>query len=287
MKWRAWAFDFNGDGLRDQAVGKPEAKVGTVPYAGTVVVTYGRNKRKKQVISRASKGVPGKPGADAFGGSVASADFDRDGFADLAVSVRPEWDGFSPDTVIVYGGRKGLTSRTLRILFAGDLAVADFAKDGRPDLVVLGDEEWGVFQNPRRGHVRGARHELGVTRSLEFHTDVRLYLKDFSGDGRPDLALVNNASEGVPPFHAVRFALGTARGLGAVRSLAAAENPSAVRDVNGDGRRDLVATRSSDDAPYGPPSGELLVYLGAPTGLKAPVTAPGAFPLADVDFSAL
>ncbi len=48
--------------------------------------------------------------------------------------IQPHPVRLGPDTVIVYGGRKGLTSRTLRILFAGDLAVADFAKDGRPDL---------------------------------------------------------------------------------------------------------------------------------------------------------
>src|SRR5690349_12803590 len=92
----AKANDFNGDGRADLVVGDIFANSGTVRDSGAVTVTYGGSLRH-QVITRNSPGIPGKPEKYGhWGDSLASADFDRDGFADLAVG------GYGAP-VIIYG----------------------------------------------------------------------------------------------------------------------------------------------------------------------------------------
>ncbi|WP_458244647.1 integrin alpha [Streptomyces sp. MAI_2237] len=84
--------DFNGDGYRDLAVGAPHASNGGVEEAGSVVVLYGSasslSATRRTVITQATTGIPGSPeDDDQFGGTVASADLDRDGYADLIVGA--------------------------------------------------------------------------------------------------------------------------------------------------------------------------------------------------------
>ena len=68
-------------------LGAPDLTVRTALFAGGVVVlpasTRGLSTAEK-VITQASRGVPGgSETGDKFGRTVASADFDRDGYADL------------------------------------------------------------------------------------------------------------------------------------------------------------------------------------------------------------
>jgi hypothetical protein len=91
----AKAYDFNGDGYIDVAVGSPYGTVGTHTTAGFVSVIYGSstglNGAKHQTFSQDSPNVPGAAeAADHFGYSLTSADFDHDGYADLAVGVPDE-----------------------------------------------------------------------------------------------------------------------------------------------------------------------------------------------------
>ena len=87
--------DFDGDGFADLAVGVPGEDVGTVADAGAVNVIYGGptglTAAGNQLWTQDSEGIKGtqEPG-DEFGFSLAAADFDRDGFADLAVGVPGE-----------------------------------------------------------------------------------------------------------------------------------------------------------------------------------------------------
>ena len=93
-------FDVNGDGYPELVVGAPDLQVGSVKEAGGVFVLPGSRSGislREKVVTQSSPGVPGaSETGDAFGSVVASADFDRDGFADLAVG-QPEEGVTEPD----------------------------------------------------------------------------------------------------------------------------------------------------------------------------------------------
>ncbi|MEV6183930.1 FG-GAP-like repeat-containing protein, partial [Streptomyces sp. NPDC052015] len=111
-----YADDFNGDGYRDLVVGAPDATVSGKESAGAVVVLYGSasgpGTTKKLLISQNATGVEGAAEAgDGFGSSVASADLDADGYADLLVGA-PYEDVTGAKTrgsvTVLWGGAQGL-----------------------------------------------------------------------------------------------------------------------------------------------------------------------------------
>jgi hypothetical protein len=147
-------YDFDGNRYADLAIGAPTLRVNKVRRAGGVVVLpaskSGPSLREK-VITQSSRGVPGGSETDdQFGFAVASADFNRDGFADLAVGQPGETVGTASEAgmvTVVYGSRKGLvTTRSVTIGQPGgarwglgwgySLAAADLNADGYPDLAV-------------------------------------------------------------------------------------------------------------------------------------------------------
>ncbi|MFI9840585.1 FG-GAP repeat protein [Nonomuraea sp. NPDC051941] len=91
------ARDYNGDGYADLAIGAPgpwwEGKPSTV--SGYVIVSYGGadglTTRRQKLLQPEQAGQPGaSTNGSSFGVSSASGDFDRDGYADLAVGATPE-----------------------------------------------------------------------------------------------------------------------------------------------------------------------------------------------------
>jgi hypothetical protein len=152
--------DFNGDGFADLAVGVPLEDVGSVADAGAVNVIYGSDSgltsAGDQFWSQNSSGIEGKAEkGDQFGVSVASGDFDGDGFSDMAVGANAE----DVDNVanagavsVLYGSAAGLTSSADQLwdqdvtdvndkIEAGDsfgvsLATGDLNHDGYADLMV-------------------------------------------------------------------------------------------------------------------------------------------------------
>lgn len=124
------AGDFNGDGKDDLAIGTPFESISTndrgdMPNAGMVNVIYGTalglhasgDQILHQEVYRKFFMCCYADAGDCFGGSLASGDFDGDGYDDLAISVTGEdndaWEFmglYSPGLVHVsYGTANGLS----------------------------------------------------------------------------------------------------------------------------------------------------------------------------------
>jgi hypothetical protein len=99
--------DFNCDGIRDTAIGDPDAAVDGVARAGMVRVVYGGNKGTV-AISQNSPGVGDVASTnDQFGFSLATFERNADGCTDLAVGTPYESAGRGL-VQIVYGAPTGL-----------------------------------------------------------------------------------------------------------------------------------------------------------------------------------
>jgi hypothetical protein len=152
--------DFNGDGFADLAIGAPFEDHGDVVDAGAVNVIYGSatglTSSGNQLWDQDSPGIADHAEAgDDFGAALAAADFDGDGYTDLAVGVQgEEVDGvraagavnviYGSPTGLLWDGNQFWSQDTLGIpddaevsdLFGSSLGSGDFNGDGMADLVV-------------------------------------------------------------------------------------------------------------------------------------------------------
>ncbi|CAN5603938.1 FG-GAP repeat protein [soil metagenome] len=233
---RAW--DFNGDGRRDLAVGVP----GENGRAGGVLVVPGSSSGlltgRAVRFSQATVGVPGVAEAgDLFGGALASGDFDADGYADLAVGAPGEGTSTDDDVgsvTILYGGSRGLSGAAAHRLGRSSAPLGDPAREGN----VLGS---------------------------------RLVAADFDADGDRDLVVATSAGLGgvlVYYGHASGLGRQPAQAFGSQRGLpdvgSAAPNDLAVGDLDGNGVADLAIGLMQHDQARGAVA---VVYGAAGHGL--------------------
>ena len=116
--WALTPGDFNGDGFADLAVSAPTETLGAARGAGIVHILYGStdglSAAGNQVFHQNRSGVPEIPEAnDLFGWSTAAADFDNDGFTDLAIEAPGEDLNLFPPrgaVHVLYGRKAGLSS---------------------------------------------------------------------------------------------------------------------------------------------------------------------------------
>ncbi|HXJ66141.1 MAG TPA: hypothetical protein VNN79_20455 [Actinomycetota bacterium] len=223
--------DFNGDGFSDLAIGVPNEDVGGVFDAGAVEVVYGSGGGLQltapddDFLSQDSPGVRGVAEAtDLFGSTLATGDFNDDGFDDLAVGIPNEGDGGG--VAVLYGTSDGLQASSpddqlwtqdsrhvddtseIGDHFGGALAVQDFNGDGFVDLAI-GVPQEGLGAATQAGAVEvlfGSASRLQATVPADQFfdqdtTDVRgvaetndwfgdaLAGGDFNDDGFGDLAI--------------------------------------------------------------------------------------------------
>lgn len=187
-------------------------------------------------------------------GDAAAADFDGDGHADIALAMHAtglvmlRGDGKGRfervDTGLPYDGAT-FTSRAI--------AAVDWNRDGRPDLVALGEGPMGLRPDPRNDS-RGIRiffngpapwRQAAVSDSTLFGDAVAV--GDFNDDGWPDAVSASNTM-GMAAVIAMNDTqdgwLPTALpGLPARAIVTAA----AAADVDGDGRDEAIAAWTAWD----------------------------------------
>jgi len=280
--------DFNGDGYADLAIGVQSEGVGSKVRAGAVNVLYGSQTGLTavgdQYWTQDTAGVKGQCDGsssgdygygDEFGAALASGDFNRDGYADLAIGARYDRIGASRVRAgavnVLYGSQGGLTAAGDQLwsqanlpgipekgdAFGAALAAGDFDQDGYWDLAVgvPGDQ----FVIGLRGGLGGlVSADAKVLRPAAAAPDAGGVLSygsalepgDLTGDGYPDLAVTGMGADQafVDVFHGSSSGLTGARGqrlLEALARLEAAEPGAfgrslAIGDFDADGFGDLA-----------------------------------------------
>jgi hypothetical protein len=173
--------DFNGDGKPDLAIANS--------MDGTVTVLSGTGAGGFTPAS-------GSPFATGISpASVVVGDFNGDGKPDLAVAN----SGSNDVTVLLGNGLRGFTPATGSPFAAGispaSVAVGDFDGDGKPDLAIAdpsGNDVTVLSGNGSGGFTpaTGSPFAAGIS-------PASVAVADFSGDGKPDLAIANSGSNNV------------------------------------------------------------------------------------------
>ncbi|MFJ8539135.1 hypothetical protein [Streptomyces sp. NPDC093591] len=286
--------DFNGDGYRDLAVGAPGASNGTVEEAGSVVVLYGSassvSTTRRTVITQATTGIPGTAEeSDRFGRTVAGADLDRDGYADLLVGAPGEdvGDAASRGSVtVVWGGPNGLKGganiappagygedRTY-CRFGMSIATGDMNGDGAPEVGIGSGCHIASYSGPF------TRTGQAASRYLEWRENARgVVMGDVNGDGRAERFYLAGPTDGDirGPVTLDAGAPSSSDPLvnQGVELPYADGHAGQIGDVNGDGYGDLVTGIAGDDSHFNAPTpaarrgGEIQVLYGSAQGITA------------------
>ncbi|QOV37583.1 FG-GAP repeat protein [Streptomyces ferrugineus] len=255
-------YDFNGDGKPDLTVGLPGNTVGGHARAGSVIIANGTSTGPASSavrIDQASPGVSGDPEADdSFGQSVASCDFDSNGYADLAVSVPLE----------AVGTTEG----------AGLLSV-HYGSSG------------GIYNSPSEVFTEDTTGYPGSVAKDEILAHS-LAAGDVNGDGYCDLAVGQplDSADGASNAGTVKIMLGTSSGLNAADTVQIDQTTAnvpgvpeaedrfgeqlAVADVNGDGVGDLISATIGEQISGSSDRGSLHILYGP---IKSGAPASGGY----------
>jgi hypothetical protein len=231
-----------------------------------------------------------------FYGSLAVADFNGDGKAELAVATT---DYGMPDESRVWVYRAGITragpaGKPIGLAgprdFPTALMAGDVTGDHVSDLVVLGGWEDSSPGLPPVLIYRGSATGLTPLATSETYTAVSAAIGDANGDGYPDLVLgdtdsrYDQGSDHLPDGGRVTLVYGSAAGLGKGRpaqvisekslGVPASENPRhlfgtsvALGDTNRDGYADLAVGNAATGGDANSGHGTVTLLRGSASGL--------------------
>ena len=270
--------DFNGDGYRDAVLPAPGANVACKEGAGAVVILYGSKSgisaAHRKTITQNTAGVPGTAETgDAFGSATATADLNRDGYADLVVSAPYEDTTRGKDAglvTVLWGGKNGLTTATdlparsdFLERYGTDVAAVSIGAGSKTQVAVAGSGGVMVFKGPfsRTGTFGSTAPDQNTA------SPASVTLGDFDGNAVLDLALttvgLSDLSGGEVYVDPDTTLMQPKRGSGLI---------AASGDVNGDGYADLVVGDPWEPEVAGVDGalgGRVLVYYGTARGVAA------------------
>jgi hypothetical protein len=254
--WGIAATDLDGDGVPDVAVGQP----------GKILLLTGNGDGTFRDPVEAPTPYQ-EYGSNGPVTAIQAADFNLDGKPDLVAVHRAS--GSLSLLVSSPGGYQGQVL-VADIGYAYDVTVADFDRDGKPDVAVAGDYGGLALLGSGEGTFRRTAVVEESARPIAIGTG------DFDGDGVPDLVLGN--------YYGGKISVLLGGGDGTFRQVAPLNAKGdtyaiAVVDLNGDGKPDFVGANHSSDS--------LTVALGKSEGkFERPRTlasSHGAVAAADLD----
>ncbi|MBB5796376.1 VCBS repeat-containing protein [Streptomyces caelestis] len=307
---RAPQSDFDNDGIGDVAFSASGAYVSGKQDAGQLVVLYGTktgvSSAKRSVISQNTTGTPGTAeSGDVFGADSAYADFNGDGYDDLAVSSPLEDVGSDKDgggVAVLWGSAQGITGKGVSIADAAptqhdrwgrNLAAGDFDGDGKADLAVgTTSNVVHVYKGGISASGTAVKGRYSVKAPVQASGDgsgpLNLTAGDVNGDGYQDL-VVGVAGEdigSVADAGQLVVLYGSASGINTSSGTQSFAQSTAgvpgsdekgdflgtdvkLDDVTGDGRADLLAGSYENDGNgavlYLPSSGTKITATGSRT----------------------
>jgi hypothetical protein len=194
---------------------------------------------------------PGSPIAVAGGpGDVLVGDMNNDGNPDLVVAC-----GESRSIVVLLGSAGKDSNKLFRVTPAstlsvaespGDMVLGDVNSDGNLDSAFVSHDSYDVtlLLGDGKGALSLAKNSPIVMKQGQHPHTHGLGIGDLNGDGKLDLATVNNSDNDVS------VAFGDGRGNFTIApsspfSVGPSPYPMALGDVNNDGRLDIVATTTA------------------------------------------
>lgn len=230
------AGDFNNDGYADLAIGVPGELVGDIKSGG-IAVFHGKaaGLTTGTSLTQAALGW-GNEAGDEFGYALAAGDFNRDGYADLAVGA----PGEGPNGESVRGGDVGVFKGASGGLTAG----------------------WGVHQS-----------DLGAANEAGDRFGAALAAGNVTGSAHTDLIIGSPGENSASGLVAVMpgAADGTGTGFNRTQTNNGGSNEAndnlgaalAVGDFDKDGFADIAAGVPGEAPGSDPAGGSLLVFPGA------------------------